>query len=407
MPPKRRAKGRGFGGDDSDSDFTLSGNTAKKSKVAMAELSELKCLSCGYFKPLADYDASQMAKVPFRIAVKCKGCMDKSVENATKESVENAKKLKCSDCGKLDADFSKTQKKKAKHGYAKCKDCTAKGNGGAVKQVLTGRQELEARKAQSSIDDDSTTTEIDDDSTQQSNGAINDVGDNSPQPGANDNGANGNSTASTNDNDGDNSPQPGTNDDSPKQPNGSTDDGGGDGNNSPKQPNGSNDNGPKQPNGSTNDVDNAGADKCKFCNLQFVLEGPGCDCGAVALRRTVESLSDKGISLTELLGISSEISMGILGPHRKVIREKVMSDVFDDIADTHDAYIKLMTEQGLLPQGLAELMWELYGRSKNQSAEFYTNKILAEAGTMNATEIMVKKIVLRMLGVDLERSVSE
>ena len=127
----------------------------------------------------------------------------------------------------------------------------------------------------------------------------------------------------------------------------------------------------------------------------------------MALRRTVESLSDKGISLTELLGISSEISMGILGPHRKVIREKVMGDVLDDIADTHDAYIKLMTEQGLLPQGLAELMWELYGRSKNQSAEFYTNKILAEAGTMNATEIMVKKIVLRMLGVDLERSVSE
>ena len=141
----------------------------------MAELSELKCLSCGYCKPLADYDASQMAKVPFGNAVKCNGCMN--------ESVENAKKLKCSDCGKLDADFSKTQKKKAaKHGYAKCKDCTAKGNGPskkpkdsidddmdsqvdeAVLQVLARRQELEARhdelsgstqQAKSSIDDDS------------------------------------------------------------------------------------------------------------------------------------------------------------------------------------------------------------------------------------------------------------
>jgi hypothetical protein len=119
--------------------------------------------------------------------------------------------------------------------------------------------------------------------------------------------------------------------------------------------------------------------------------------GCPSLDRMMEIFDERGISLREFLELCSESSVDTIGPMRKQLREEMLADTLTDFAESQASYIELMTNQGGLPNGLAELMWDLYGRNKAEP-QTAANELSNGQKRLENAENMVKEFVWRTFG---------
>lgn len=125
---------------------------------------------------------------------------------------------------------------------------------------------------------------------------------------------------------------------------------------------------------------------------------PGCDCGNVQMSRMVSILDEQGVSLPQFLGISAEILSNTIGPERKALRERFLELSLTPLGKCHDSYIELMTKRGGLPTGIAEHMWDLFGRNIAPPAKVFVDKIADGRAQLDHIEHLIGCFVNRLFG---------